>query len=58
MKQYQSPRLVILDELRLRFTPVDWAGQLELSDKKQTPADSHHRVLVLSNRGLDQSTIF
>jgi hypothetical protein len=31
---------------------------LELIDKIQTPADSHRRVLVLSNRGLNQSTIF
>jgi hypothetical protein len=33
-------------------------GNFELIDKIQTPADSHHRVLVLSNRDLNQSTIF
>jgi hypothetical protein len=29
----------------------------EVLIKKQAPDDSHHRVLVLSNRSLNQSTI-
>ena len=42
----------------VEFVPGDVERIFSLGPKKQAPDDSHHRMLALSNRSLNQSTIF